>query len=103
VNTGSATYPLDVMAALTNDGNTLTVAVVNTTEATQNLHLFFEDFNASSKGKVWSLVGKDVDATNMVGQKPNVVIHEASFDASATTFKIAPLSIKIYCFPKSIG
>ncbi len=102
VNTGSATYPLDVMAALTNDGKTLTVAVVNTTETVQNLDLVFESFTASAKGKVWSLVGKNLEATNTVGKKPDVVIHESSFDASARTIKIAPLSIKIYCFPKSM-
>lgn len=101
VNTGSATYPLDVMAALTNDGNTLTVSVVNTTESVQNLDLNLEGFNANSKGKKWSLIGKNIDATNLVGHKPDVLIHETGFDASATTFKITPLSITIYCFTRS--
>ncbi|MES2676647.1 MAG: alpha-L-arabinofuranosidase, partial [Pseudomonadota bacterium] len=72
------------------------------TETVQNLDLVFESFTASAKGKVWSLVGKNLEATNTVGKKPDVVIHESSFDTSARTIKIAPLSIKIYCFPKSM-
>ena len=103
VNTGSETYPLDVSAALNEDGNRLTVAIVNTTEKVQSLDLLLEGFNASTKGKVWSLVGKSIDATNLVGKKPDVVINESSFNASATRFDISPLSIKIYCFAKSIG
>ena len=102
VNTGSATYPLDVMAALSKDGDVLTVAVVNPTESAQNLDLFFEGFKASPRGKVWSLIGKDLDATNTVGKKPDVVIQESTFDASATRFQVAPTAIKIFHFSKSV-
>jgi len=101
VNTGSPTYPVDVSAALTNDGNILTIALVNATETTQSIDLSIEGFNSTAKGKSWSLIGKNADATNVVGKKPNVVISESTFDASATTFKIAPLSVKIFHFPKS--
>ncbi|HOY22894.1 MAG TPA: hypothetical protein PK002_07045 [Cellvibrio sp.] len=101
VNTGSATYPLDVMAALTKDGNTLTVAVVNPTETSQSLDLFFEGFSSSSQGKVWSLIGKNLEATNVVGKKPDVVIQESSFDARSTRFQLAPAAIKIFHFPRA--
>jgi alpha-N-arabinofuranosidase len=102
VNTGSATYPLDVMAALSKDGDVLTVAVVNPTETTQNLDLFFEGFKASPRGKVFSLIGKNLEATNVVGKKPDVVIQESTFDASATRFQLAPTAIKIFHFSKSV-
>jgi alpha-L-arabinofuranosidase len=101
VNTGSATYPLDVMAALTSDGNSLTVAVVNTTDDVQNLDLLLEGFAANPKGKAWSLIGKNIDATNAVGKKPDVLIKSSGFDASARNLKIAPLSVTIYCFSKA--
>ena len=101
VNTGSPTYPVDVSAALTSDGNILTIALVNATETTQSINLSIEGFNSTAKGKSWSLIGKNADATNVVGKKPDVVISESTFDASATTFKIAPLSVKIFHFPKS--
>ena len=101
VNTGSPTYPVDVSAALTSDGNILTIALVNATETTQSINLSIEGFNPTAKGKSWSLIGKNADATNVVGKKPDVVISESTFDASATTFKIAPLSVKIFHFPKS--
>lgn len=101
VNTGSATYPLDVMAALTSDGNGLTVAVVNTTSEVQKLDLLFEGFLANPKGKAWSLVGKTIEATNAVGKKPDVYIQPSDFDATATQLKVAPLSLTIYCFSKA--
>src|SRR6478735_9881624 len=39
VNAGSPTYPLDVAAALSADGKTLTVSVVNPSESSQTLRL----------------------------------------------------------------
>jgi len=101
VNTGSATYPLDVMAALTSDGNNLTVAVVNTTSEVQKLDVLFEGFHASPRGKAWSLVGKTIEATNLVGKKPDVYIQPSDFDATTTQLKVAPLSVTIYSFPKA--
>ncbi|RZJ09378.1 MAG: alpha-L-arabinofuranosidase [Rubrivivax sp.] len=101
VNTGSATYPLDVMAALTKDEKVLTVAVVNPTETVQHLDLALEGFNAGAQGKTWTLVGKDLAATNAVGATPDVVIQEGSFDARAKRFEIAPASVRIYHFPRS--
>lgn len=101
VNTGSATYPLDVMAALTRDDRVLTVAVVNPTETVQQLDLGLQGFNAGRQGKTWSLVGKGLDATNAVGAKPDVVIQEGSFDAHARRFEVAPASIRIFHFPRA--
>lgn len=101
VNTGSATYPLDVMAALTRDDRVLTVAVVNPTETVQQLDLGLQGFNASRQGKTWSLVGKGLDATNAVGAKPDVVIQEGGFDARARRFEVAPASIRIFHFPRA--
>ncbi|WP_457425479.1 hypothetical protein [Roseateles sp. P5_E7] len=101
VNTGSATYPLDVMAALSKDQQVLTVAVVNPTETAQSLELSFDGFATGSEGRIWSLVGKSLEATNAVGAKPEVVIEEARFDARARRFDIAPATVRIYNFPKA--
>ncbi|MEO3692766.1 hypothetical protein [Roseateles paludis] len=101
VNTGSATYPVDVMAALTKDGKTLTVAVVNPTESAQSLELSLEGFQSGSQGRVWSLVGKDLNATNTPGKQPDVLIQNAAFDARTRRFQLAPATIQIYHFPRA--
>ncbi|RZL35363.1 MAG: alpha-L-arabinofuranosidase [Rubrivivax sp.] len=101
VNTGSATYPLDVMAALTADGQVLTVAVVNPTEAPQRLDLALAGFATAAKGKTWTLVGTGLDATNAVGARPGVVIEPGDFDAMARRFDIAPATVKIFHFPRA--
>ncbi|MCE4555900.1 hypothetical protein [Pelomonas cellulosilytica] len=101
VNTGSATYPLDVMAALTKDEKVLTVAVVNPTEAVQNLELALDGFNSGAKGRTFALVGKSLDSTNAVDAPPEVVIQEDSFDARTRRFEVTPASIRIFHFPRS--
>lgn len=101
INTGSATYPLDVMAALTRDEKVLTVAVVNPTETMQALELGLAGFATGSQGRSWTLVGKSLDATNAVGGQPEVFIEEAGFDARTRRFDVAPASIRIYHFPKA--
>ncbi|KQV46283.1 alpha-L-arabinofuranosidase [Pelomonas sp. Root1217] len=102
VNTGSATYPLDVMAALTADETVLTVAVVNPTEVAQSLELTFNGFDAGSVGRCWTLVGKDLAATNVAGAPPDVVIQETRFDARARRIDIAPASVQILHFPRKM-
>ncbi len=69
-NPGSDTYPLDISAALSEDRQTLTVAVVNPTETGQNLDLKFKGVSPSGKGWLWRMAPESLDAAIVVGQKP---------------------------------
>ncbi len=98
VNAGSDTYPLDVAAALTEDGKTLTVAVVNPTLEPQRLDLHVEDLAVAGDGHVWRMAPGRLDAVNLVGQQPQVVVEESRASASAP-LEVPPLSVAIYAWP----
>jgi alpha-N-arabinofuranosidase len=99
VNPGSPTYPLDVSAALSEDRKTLTVAVINATDAAHPLNLEIRDFQHGGQGQVWRYTGPSLDATNIVGKPQLVTVTPSSFDASAGSISVAPHSVEIYAFP----
>ena len=98
VNTGSATWPLDVSAALTSDRSALIVAVVNATEQPQTLQLGLQGFTAGSAGRSWRLDSPGLDAQNHVGAAPLVTIQERRFNPRATSLSLAPISIELFEF-----
>lgn len=98
VNSGSATYPLDVSASLTADRKTLVISVINATDNEQQLELGIESFSSIKTGKCWKFSGQSVDARNEVGKEPQVLTAESAFNAQAKVLAIAPLSIEIYHF-----
>jgi len=98
VNTGSDTWPLDVSAALTADRRALIVAVVNATEDRRTLNLKVRGSQNASKGRCWKLSAPGLDARNIVGKKPQVVIREANFEPGAASIAAAPTSIALYEF-----
>ncbi len=100
VNAGSATYPLDVSAALTADRKALVVAVVNATEQPQSLQLDLEGFAAARRGRTWTLSGSRLDGENVVGKPPEVSVVEGRFNTGAP-LKIAPTSIVLYEFARA--
>lgn len=103
INTGSATWPLDVSASLTADGNSLVVAVVNATEQEQPLVLDVQGFVQASTGRCWKFTGMGVDAKNAVSKPPQVFVNESIFDAKTKQFKIAALSVEMYRFENAIA
>jgi len=98
VNTGSATWPLDVSAALTADRKALVVAIVNATEQAHPLTLALSGFGATAKGQCWKLAAPGLDAVNGVGKAPEVTIAEEAFDATAKTLAVPALSIGLYAY-----
>ena len=76
VTSGSATYPLDIAAALTSDGKKLTVSVVNPTMEIQNVELTFNGLNLTGNGVVRWISGTDLKAINKVGEQPAVTIRQ---------------------------
>ncbi len=98
VNSGSATWPLDVSAALSADRRALVVAVVNATDEARPLELDFESFKPGRSGRCWKLTGSSVNASNRVGHAPQVDIAAATF-RTATPLSIAPISVELYEYP----
>jgi alpha-N-arabinofuranosidase len=96
VNTGSATWPLDISAALTEDRKALVVAIVNATETAQQLAFDLSSFSAVGKGRCWKLAAPNLDAQNLVGKALEVVIAEGTFDTTVKSFVIAPCSVELY-------
>ena len=96
VNTGSATYPLDVSAALTAYRKALVVAVVNATENARSLDLALEGFKMAAKGRCWQLIAPGLDAQNNVSKPPQVVIAESTFDTGQKTIVVPPRGIELY-------
>jgi alpha-N-arabinofuranosidase len=98
VNAGSATYPLDVAAALSADGRTLTVSVVNPSDRPQSLRLELRGVTLAGGGSVWRMAPGSATAANLVGREPQVRVDRA--DASATEpLAIPAISVGVYAFP----
>ena len=98
-NSGSATYPLDVVAALSPDRKFLTLAVVNATESVQPLDLNVTGARLAGKSMLWQMTGKDFDAANRVGEEPQVEVKEIDTGDVPPALSVAPISVDIYRFP----
>ncbi len=69
VNAGSDTFPLDAVAAWTDDHRTLTVAVINPTGVEQPLKLNIANADLSGKGTLWRLASNEDNGQNPVIQQ----------------------------------
>jgi alpha-N-arabinofuranosidase len=98
VSSGSDTYPLDVVAALSGDRKTLTIAVVNPTESVQKINVALKGAEFQDKAKMWKIAAADINAHNEVGQKPEVEIVESSLRQAPKMLEVAPISITLYEF-----
>ncbi len=99
INAGSPTYPVDVAAAMTSDGKSLTVAVINPNESAQQLDLSFKGITLSGKGRMWLMTGDRLAAATGLGRN-EVRIVETPVTEAPKVLKIAPISINIYEFEK---
>lgn len=99
VNPGSDTYPVDVSAALSDDRKTLTVAVLNPSDAAQPVHLAIQGIKLAGHGTLWQMAPDKIDATVNVGQTPGVAVQEHALDAVPESLTVRPFSVNIYSFP----
>ena len=97
VNAGSPTYPVDVTAALTSDGKSLTVAIVNPNEAAQELDLSLKGISLTGKGRKWRTTGPSLTAATGLNRK-EVQVTESPVTGAPDKLSIAPISINIYEF-----
>jgi alpha-L-arabinofuranosidase len=96
---GTATYPLDVFAALTADREYLTVAVVNATDAAQPLALDVRGASLTGRSQLWEMTGATLAAANRLGQKPEAQVREIAMDQARAPLSVPPRSVDIYRFP----
>jgi alpha-N-arabinofuranosidase len=95
---GSPTYPLDIVAALTEDHKFLTIAVVNATDSEQKFDLNVTGCRLDARSTRWQMTGKDVDAANHVGEEPQVRVKQMEIGSVGRTLAAAPISVSIYQF-----
>lgn len=98
---GSPTYPLDMVAALSPNHKYLILSVVNATESPQQFSLSIPGVQSTGAGKIWQLTGASVSAANRVGQPSEVSVTEHSVSPDLQPVSVAPISINIYQIPVS--
>jgi alpha-N-arabinofuranosidase len=98
-SSGSPTYPLDMVAALSADRRYLTMAVVNGTDSSQTFGLEVKGVKITGPGTQWKLTGKSLDAENRVGEAPQVEVRQTAMGGTANSISVAPISVDIYRFP----
>ncbi|MGA7312587.1 MAG: alpha-N-arabinofuranosidase [Silvibacterium sp.] len=99
VNPGSATYPLDVSAALSEDHKTLAIAVLNPSDSEQSIKLTVSGARLASVGHVYRMAPNSIDATVQVDKKPEVQIEEQPLGVLPDTINVRPFSVNIYSYP----
>jgi alpha-N-arabinofuranosidase len=97
VNAGSDTYPLDVVAAWSEDRTELTVAVVNPSESEQRFALEINgaDVRGGTQRRLWH---KNPDYVAEPGKPSEVKIQETKLSRLPKTLAVPPLSITLYSF-----
>ncbi len=90
--------PCDVSAALSADGRTLTVGVMNPTDAELPLNLSLQGASTAASGTRWHITGKSPTAFNTPGQPRAVDIVETK-DVSANALRVPALSVTLFSIP----
>jgi len=94
---GSPTYPLDVLAALSQDHKKLTISIVNPTERAQEITLNVNGVKPANTGRLWQIVAPSINAANVAGQKPMVELTEVPATYS-NSVKVPAISFNVYEF-----
>jgi alpha-N-arabinofuranosidase len=98
-SSGSPTYPLDMVAALSPDRKFLTLAVVNATESERKFDLEVIGTDLAGPSTQWLMTAASLDAVNHAGHPPQVAIKEIPMSSVPQTIAVAPISINVYRFP----
>jgi len=97
-SSGSPTYPLDVMAALSSDRQQLTITVVNPSESPQQLQLEVTGTTLPGNARKWTVSGPNIQARNVAGQPPQTTLVESTLSNATSPITVAPFSINLYTF-----
>jgi len=88
-----------VSAALSEDRETLTFAVLNPSDSRQRMKLAVKSVKLASAGHMWQMAPSSVDAVVAVGKKPEVSVEEHALGAIPDTIAVPPFSVNIYSYP----
>ena len=91
-----STPPLDVAAALDDDGKTLTLGIVNPTMEKMDVALDVQGLKLSGSGRLWQIAGSDPMAYNSPGEEANVTIEETAVRGVSEGLSVAPCSVSLY-------
>ena len=82
-------------AALTEDGKTLTIGVVNPTMQALDLPLTLKGAELTGSGRRWEIAGADPMAYNEPGQPPRVRIQQTDVNNLTSTLSVPPCSVTL--------
>jgi alpha-N-arabinofuranosidase len=88
--------PLDAMAALTKDGKTLTIGIVNPTKSHVQIRLDLKGIKITGQGRRYEVTGSDPMAYNEPGKPPRVRIEEKPVTNYSDKLPVVPYSVKLY-------
>lgn len=98
ISSGSPTYPLDVMATLSQDRKTLTMSVVNPSETSRQLELQVDGAALPTRARKWTITGPGIKAQNVAGEKAMIELIESSVSDATHALAVPPTSITLYEF-----
>jgi len=101
VETTGASLPLDVAAAVSSDGKTLTIGIVNPTEGELELPLEIKGARLGASGAHrWHIAHPDPMAHNEPGKRARIRIEQTVFgDGAVESLKIPAISVSLYELP----
>jgi alpha-N-arabinofuranosidase len=88
--------PLDVAAALSEDGRALTLAVVNPSDEARRLRLKVAGRSLAGSGQKWVITGKDRWTHNRPGTPRGVDITTETVEGVGEAAEAGPLSVTLY-------
>ncbi len=88
--------PLDVAAALSDDGKTLTIGIVNPTMTALELPLSLNGVKLTGRGTRYQIAGDDPMAYNEPGQERKITIEESSVRDVSKKLSVVPCSVTLY-------
>ena len=91
--------PLDISAALTEDGKEITIAVVNPTSSTYRLTLDIAGATPRAAAKSWVIVGNDPTAYNTPGEPDKIKIADGPATDLTEAVSVKPLSVTLFRAP----
>ena len=94
--TTRAPSPLDVMAALSEDGRQLTIGVVNPAGEAVTIELQLTGASLSGNGRSYQIAGDDEMAFNAPGVEPQVTIEERALRGTLDKVEVPPCSVTLY-------
>ncbi len=96
ISSGSDTWPLDVMAALSEDRKKVTVAIVNPTESVQEISMDFKGVKFGKEVKLYRIAAPELSTRNIPGEEPVIETEEHSLKNVPEKIQVVPLSISLY-------